>query len=109
MWKLRRISGSSMLPTFRHGQVVVFGKSRGTLKPGDVVMVCINNREIVKRIVRTKDRRMYVLGDNPLHSTDSRSFGWVDAKQVSGVLRWPRALGNSQKCYYKRDDCKTTF
>jgi hypothetical protein len=33
---------------------------------------------------------MYVLGDNPLTSTDSRVFGWVEGKSVRAKIIWPR-------------------
>ncbi len=78
-----------MLPTLRPGQVVVFTRSR---KPGvgDIVMITHEGLEKIKRIARAEPGRIYVLGDNPAASTDSRTFGWLGEEHIIGVLQWPR-------------------
>lgn len=86
---VRRIIGDSMHPTLRHGQLVVFTTSK-SLQVGDIVMFTHDGREKVKRIARLEQGRMYLLGDNPENSTDSRAFGWLGTELTSGVLVWPR-------------------
>jgi phage repressor protein C with HTH and peptisase S24 domain len=78
-----------MQPTLRPGQVVVFSRLN---KPtvGDIVMVSHDGLEKIKRIARQEHGRVYLLGDNPASSTDSRSFGWIGEEHVIGVLRWPK-------------------
>lgn len=78
-----------MLPTLRPGQVVVFTRGR---KPtvGDIVMISHDGLEKIKRIARQEHGRVYVLGDNPAASTDSRTFGWIGEEHIAGVLQWPR-------------------
>lgn len=77
-----------MLPTLRPGQMVVFTRAR---KPqvGDIVMISHDGLEKIKRIARIEHGRVYVLGDNPAASTDSRSFGWIGEEYIIGILKWP--------------------
>lgn len=78
-----------MRPTFRPGQlVVVIPGCR--LRVGDVVMIRHDGLEKIKRIARLDDARLYVLGDNPSASTDSRTFGWVGVESVVGKVVWPK-------------------
>lgn len=86
---VRRISGESMLPTLRAGQLVLFASGR-PLHVGDVVMFRHDNKEKIKRIARLESGKVYLLGDNPEASTDSREFGWLGNEVVVGVLVWPR-------------------
>ena len=90
---LRRIVGDSMLPTLRHGQLVLFAT---WLKPkaGDIVMVRHGGREKIKRIADMDDSSVYLLGDNPAASTDSRQFGRLPLEQVVAKLLWPREYGS---------------
>jgi phage repressor protein C with HTH and peptisase S24 domain len=78
-----------MLPTLRAGQVVVFHRRRQATV-GDIVMVSHDGLEKIKRIARQEHGRIYLLGDNPAGSTDSRNFGWLGEEQVLGVLYWPK-------------------
>jgi len=48
-----------------------------------------NGLEKIKRIEKLKDNRLYILGDNPTASTDSRHFGWLRAEDVLAVVIWP--------------------
>ena len=87
--QLRSIRGDSMLPTLRQGQLVLFASGRAA-KVGDIVMVRHNGVEKIKRVARLEGGRVYLLGDNPDASTDSRHFGWLGIEVIRGVLLWPR-------------------
>jgi len=78
-----------MAPTLRAGQLVV-GRQTRQLQPGDVVIVSHNGLEKIKRIERQQGDLIYLLGDNASASTDSRSFGWVQAKTIIAKVVWPR-------------------
>jgi nickel-type superoxide dismutase maturation protease len=90
------VTGPSMAPALRHGdQILVrFGAPKAT-RVGTVVVVALPDRPLaVKRVVRVGDGGdVWVEGDNPLASTDSRALGALPADAVVGrvLLRiWPR-------------------
>jgi len=78
-----------MLPTLTPGQLIV-GRQTNDLHPGDVVVVSHNGLEKIKRIERQQGNLLYLLGDNPVASTDSRSFGWVQAATIVAKVVWPK-------------------
>ena len=89
---------------------------RPTLEPGDVVVATVRGRagrdslvvierpdrpgfEMIKRVTATPGdvapdgvvlpaARYWVEGDDPFRSTDSRSFGPVDRRDIRGVVRF---------------------
>jgi phage repressor protein C with HTH and peptisase S24 domain len=78
-----------MAPTLAPGQLVV-GRRTDTLQPGDVVIVSHNGLEKIKRIEQQQGNLLYLLGDNPASSTDSRNFGWVQADSIVAKVVWPK-------------------
>lgn len=87
--QLRSVRGSSMLPTLTDGQLVLFVSGRAP-RVGEIVMVRHAGVEKIKRVARIDGGRVWLLGDNPSASTDSRTFGWLGLEAVRGVLLWPR-------------------
>ncbi len=87
---LRRVVGSSMLPMLRPGQLIVATTNFKQLRPGMVVVLRKNNRELIKRIERIEDGKVFVIGDNPASSTDSRQFGWLDIRTVVAKVIRPK-------------------
>lgn len=82
-----------MLPAYRDGDLVLVdaGAYAGLPpRPGDVVLVAHPYRSdvrLVKRVERiTGDGCVFVLGDNPSESTDSRSFGALRPSQILGKV-----------------------
>lgn len=86
---LRRVSGSSMEPNLKPGQLVIARGFFLNLRPYDVVIIRHNGLEKIKRITQIKDRTIFVEGDNPNQSTDSRHFGWLPIADVIGKLTYP--------------------
>jgi len=83
-----------MAPTLRHGDQLLVAR-RGRARAGAMVVVRLPDDLLaVKRLVRCVDGGdIWVEGDNPLASTDSRSFGPLPADSVVGVpfaRIWPR-------------------
>jgi len=77
-----------MAPKLMPGQLVVATSWFRKLHPGQVVIIRRNNRELVKRIERIEDNKVFVIGDNLAASTDSRQFGWLDYRFiVARVIR----------------------
>ena len=85
MLLIRRVEGLSMLPAFTHGKVVVAWRFKRP-RVGDVVIVRHHRLEIIKRVDQIKEGAVYLLGDNPAESTDSRQFGWLPLRAVIGVV-----------------------
>ena len=87
---IRRVVGRSMLPKIRPGNIVMALKF---LRPkvGDVVIVRHDNKELIKRITEMRHDGIYVLGDNPQESSDSRQYGWLPVSAVLGVVLGAKA------------------
>jgi nickel-type superoxide dismutase maturation protease len=83
-----RVEGDSMLPTLKHGEEVLVQPTE-TLQIGDVVVAKHPFKQsviIIKRISEINEKGLFLLGDNPIESTDSRSFGEVSKKNVLGKV-----------------------
>lgn len=79
------VAGASMLPGLQPGDrlvVVPLGPRRGRL----VVVADPRSpdRVLIKRVRSVGPDGVHVRGDNPLHSTDSRTFGPVPLHLVRG-------------------------
>jgi nickel-type superoxide dismutase maturation protease len=89
------VRGPSMAPTLRHGDHLLVVRRR-TAKPGRLVVVRLPGQDTlaVKRLSRVVDGgALWVEGDNPFGSTDSRSLGPLPAGALVGVAvarLWPR-------------------
>lgn len=87
---IRRVQGHSMVPVLPPG-IVVFGWRWFTrLRPGKVVIFSRENRETVKRLERVEPEGLFVLGDHPETSIDSRQYGTIPRESVEAVVVWPR-------------------
>lgn len=87
---LRRVVGTSMAPMLKPGQLILATALRRRLRPGQVVVLRKNNRELIKRIERIEFDKVFVIGDNPDASTDSRQFGWLDMSTVVARVIRPK-------------------
>lgn len=83
-----KIEGSSMCPSFKPGDTVLVNKFSYLLsrpRMGDVI-VLKRKKFIMKRIIKIDKNEFFVEGDNKERSTDSRSFGWVNKKEIIGKV-----------------------
>jgi type IV secretory pathway protease TraF len=67
----------------------VVGSRFRQIKPGQVVIVRHDGLEKIKRVQAVRDGRIFIVGDNPAVSTDSRSFGWLPTSTVRATVVWP--------------------
>lgn len=87
--------GPSMAPTLRHGEtLLVWLRRPRRLRLGAVVVVDLPGAGLaVKRVLGVRpDGAVWIEGDNPFGSTDSRQFGALPAAAVRGralVRLWP--------------------
>ena len=84
-----RVEGDSMAPLLKSGDVVLVDP-RAPIEPGDVVLARHPFRSSVrmlKRLISVEpDGRLYLAGDNPSESSDSRSFGTVSSADLLGKV-----------------------
>lgn len=87
---VRRVMGDSMAPALTPGQLV-FGVRPRAIRPGDIVVVHHEGLDKIKRVKEVKADKIFLTGDNSLHSKDSREFGWLDIGTVIARIIWPSA------------------
>lgn len=90
---IRRVNGVSMVPTLKHGQLVVFRRT-SKVRKGSVVIARFFNQTVVKRVQDIEGEKVFLRGDNSLESVDSREYGPVRKEDVMGRLVWPRVGAN---------------
>lgn len=84
-----RVTGDSMLPSLISGRII-FATSFLKPKIGKVVVIKHDNLEKIKRIKSMDEDYIYIVGDNPSKSTDSRSFGKIKSSSVIGRVIFPK-------------------
>ncbi len=80
-----------MFPTLKPNQdILSFNWAYFRRKPqvGDIVIVKVKGREIVKRVTKILDGEFWIEGDNKKMSTDSESFGPISRTQIIGKVIW---------------------
>jgi signal peptidase I len=95
------VIGDSMTPTYREGdQLLVLRRGFRRRLRVDAVVVCLPppgiritagdtdaaTQLMVKRVAALPTGQVYVLGDAPRHSLDSRTFGALPPELVRGVV-----------------------
>ncbi len=95
-WRVRRVVGTSMLPTLNPGQLILVDFKRPP-RVGDVVVAVHPSLqgEIVKRLARIDGPAFWLEGDamdikTAESSTDSWVLGDFSRNQILGVVIWPR-------------------
>lgn len=91
LFLVRRVLGDSMVPTLVPGTVVVGIRAR-TIKPGDVVVLRHGGLDKIKRVRDIQFDKIFVTGDNPMQSTDSRDLGWLSVESVLAKIIFPRKV-----------------
>jgi nickel-type superoxide dismutase maturation protease len=88
-----RVRGRSMAPTLLPGDRLLV--ARLAPRAGDIVLARDPRdpgRELIKRVARLDGGAVTLRGDNPIASTDARSFGAVPTPEWRAVARyWPPA------------------
>jgi signal peptidase I len=84
-----RIIGHSMEPQIKSGETVLVSGIPywfKTPKINDIVAFKDKKKVLIKRIVRITGDKYFVAGDNKKDSLDSRDFGFISRKQISGKV-----------------------
>lgn len=88
---LRRIVGKSMTPTLKPGQTVLFHQIRN-FEVGQIVIAFVGGREVVKRIAKIENGKIYLSVDDKQHAHNGKYFASITDDKIEGVLFWPRKL-----------------
>jgi hypothetical protein len=77
-----------MTPSLAPGDMVLGWRWRWrwALRPGSILVVKVGDRPMIKRLQSTTGSGLYVLGDNPTGSTDSRHFGAISLSAVEAIM-----------------------
>jgi len=100
LWMIGRrrrfiIQGQSMFPTLHNGDWILVEDGYYETNPpvcGELVLMAHPEQSglvMVKRVSTIDNDRVFVLGDNQSHSTDSRHFGWVHREKLTARV-WSR-------------------
>lgn len=78
---IRRIVGDSMSPYLNDRDLILVQRIN-KYRVGDVVGFKSNDKIFIKRVHEIRNNQVYVLGDNPDNSLDSRKLGWIDRENL---------------------------
>lgn len=76
-----------MYPALKSGQYIVCSTGH-PLETGMIIVARKDDKEIIKRLIRSQHNQIWLEGDNALQSTDSRQFGWIDKSDILGVMKY---------------------
>ncbi len=102
-FRISYISGNSMHPTLKNNTLIVVDKYLFKLfeiKKGDILILQVKNEEMIKRLshlpgekfeldgteISLNKNEIYVLGDNPKESIDSRNYGPLKGENIIGKV-----------------------
>ena len=103
VWHRVRVSGQSMTPTLRDGDIVLV-RYGAAVRPGDVVLARFRGGLdvlVLKRAVRVQDGGWLLASDNVRAGSDSAQYGvaevqarvcWVWHRRLRGSRGGPRTL-----------------
>jgi nickel-type superoxide dismutase maturation protease len=85
------VAGDSMLPTLRPGDSLLVCRRPRRVSVGDLVTLedprqPADPEALIKRVAGVSADGLELLGDNPLQSTDSRVFGPVAPRLLTGKV-----------------------
>lgn len=84
-----------MLPALSPGDEVLAWR---WVRPGprDIVVAKIGHRYLIKRVTKADDDKVYLSGDNPQDSVDSRTLGWIDRRNLIGRVFFVKRAGEGE-------------
>lgn len=86
--EIYRITGNSMLPILKDGDMVLVKPSE-SYQIGDIVVAQHPFKQsvvLIKRVSEIHEKGLFLVGDNPVESTDSRTLGNISQKDILGKV-----------------------
>jgi signal peptidase I len=102
-FRVSYVIGNSMHPTLKNNTLIIIDKyffKIFEIKRGDILVITLNKEEMIKRIaylpgesfenegkkITLEKNEIYLLGDNPKESIDSRDYGPVNTRNIIGKI-----------------------
>ena len=82
------VRGDSMAPTLQHGDLVLVDTAVERVEDAGIYVVGIDDRVLVKRILRKFDGSLALISENPVYSPEEIPAGATDKLRVLGRVRW---------------------
>jgi phage repressor protein C with HTH and peptisase S24 domain len=89
MFFIRRVSGNSMTPTLKSGQVVLCKKNE-IFKNGQIVVAKVKNIEVIKRIGKIENDNIFLVVDDNKHAHNGEYYAEINKNKVVGLVIWPK-------------------
>lgn len=86
--EIYRVTGNSMLPNLKDGDKVLV-KPCESYQIGDIVVAQHPFKQsvvLIKRVSEIHENGLFLVGDNPAESTDSRTLGKISPKDILGKV-----------------------
>ena len=80
-----------MQPKIREGQKVLASSIPylfSSPRKNDVVVLKLDHKVFIKRIIKVKDKKYFLQGDNKNDSLDSRKLGAFDREKIIAKALW---------------------
>ncbi len=85
-WGLYRVAGHSMLPTYGPGDTLLGWHWFARPQIGQVIVVRTPQGPLVKRVGHIEGDLVWLVGDNPGDSHDSRAFGTINRADIEALV-----------------------
>jgi phage repressor protein C with HTH and peptisase S24 domain len=81
------VEGYSMYPTYASGDTLLATKVFLSVSANEVIVFKHEGEFVIKRVKRVDgEGRIFLLGDNPINSEDSRDYGPISISDVYGKV-----------------------
>ncbi len=85
MLKLFKVSGVSMLPSFKPEQILLTKKTKNITKGDVVVLKTEDGEKILKRVLEFRNSKLKIISDN-LNYNSKFNKSWFDIKNLVGKV-----------------------
>ncbi len=77
-----------MEPALKAGSFVLVRQRPKNINVDDIVAFKHEGQTFIKRTVEIKNDQLWLVGDNPNDSLDSKRIGWINRENITGKIIW---------------------